>query len=188
MLKMAMRALAASLFGATLSGSALAATATQVVIDVHLISAKGIGKSIGKIKASETKNGFLLLDFDLSDELPPGGHGLHIHENGDCGPGKSGGEMVAGLAAGGHFDPVKTGKHEGPSGKGHLGDLPILYVEVDEDGAKEVTHSLVAPRLHLADILGRSIVIHADSDNFSDSPKPLGGGGARIACGVIPKT
>jgi Cu-Zn family superoxide dismutase len=28
-------------------------------------------------------------------------------------------------------------------------------------------------------------MIHAGSDNYSDSPKPLGGGGARIACGVI---
>jgi Cu-Zn family superoxide dismutase len=49
-----------------------------------------------------------------------------------------------------------------------------------------VTHSLVAPRLRLADILGRSLIIHAGSDNFSDEPAPLGGGGARIACVIIP--
>lgn len=28
-------------------------------------------------------------------------------------------------------------------------------------------------------------MIHAGSDNYSDDPKPLGGGGDRIACGVI---
>ncbi|SSP59941.1 Cu/Zn superoxide dismutase [Acinetobacter baumannii] len=28
-------------------------------------------------------------------------------------------------------------------------------------------------------------MIHAGGDNYSDSPLPLGGGGARIACGVI---
>jgi Cu-Zn family superoxide dismutase len=34
------------------------------------------------------------------------------------------------------------------------------------------------------DVKGRSIVIHAGGDNYSDQPAPLGGGGARIACGV----
>jgi len=32
---------------------------------------------------------------------------------------------------------------------------------------------------------GRAFVIHEGGDNFSDQPKPLGGGGARIACGVL---
>ena len=95
---------------------------------------------------------------------------------------------MAGLAAGGHYDPLKTGRHEGPGGNGHAGDLPILYVEVDEEGNSEVTtHSVVIPKLKLSEIRGRSIMIHAGSDNFSDEPKPNGGGDERIACGVIPK-
>jgi Cu-Zn family superoxide dismutase len=28
-------------------------------------------------------------------------------------------------------------------------------------------------------------MIHEGGDNYSDKPKPLGGGGARIACGVV---
>jgi len=28
-------------------------------------------------------------------------------------------------------------------------------------------------------------MIHAGGDNMSDKPEPLGGGGARYACGVI---
>jgi superoxide dismutase, Cu-Zn family len=28
-------------------------------------------------------------------------------------------------------------------------------------------------------------MIHAGGDNYSDTPAPLDGGGARIACGVI---
>ena len=28
-------------------------------------------------------------------------------------------------AAGGQFDPLNTGDHEGPYGDGHLGDLPL---------------------------------------------------------------
>jgi Cu-Zn family superoxide dismutase len=34
-------------------------------------------------------------------------------------------------------------------------------------------------------IRGRSIMIHAGGDDYSDAPAPLGGGGARIACGAI---
>ena len=165
------------------------ATSAQdgVVVDVHEISKKGIGSKLGTITAFDTANGFLGLRFELGTDLPVGGHGLHVHENGSCDPAEKDGVMVAGLAAGGHYDPQNTGKHEGPSGNGHLGDLPILYISGDEDGVWPVTHTLVAPRLKLADIRGLAIVIHEGSDNFRDAPKKLGGGGARIACGVVPK-
>jgi Cu-Zn family superoxide dismutase len=45
--------------------------------------------------------------------------------------------------------------------------------------------AVIAPNLKLADVKGRAIMIHAGGDNYSDQPAPLGGGGARIACGVI---
>jgi superoxide dismutase, Cu-Zn family len=35
----------------------------------------------------------------------------------------------------------------------------------------------------VAEVKGRSIMIHAGGDNYSDQPAPLGGG--RIACGVV---
>ena len=62
-----------------------------------------------------------------------------------------------------------------------MGDLPLL--NVDNDGTAKV--SLLAPRLKLQDIQGLAVMIHAGSDNYSDDPKPLGGGGDRVACGVI---
>ncbi len=37
------------------------------------------------------------------------------------------GKAVAAGAAGGHYDPQHTGKHEGPLGAGHLGDLPCWW-------------------------------------------------------------
>ena len=37
----------------------------------------------------------------------------------------------------------------------------------------------------LADVQGRSLMVHAGGDNHADHPAPLGGGGARVACGVI---
>jgi Cu-Zn family superoxide dismutase len=42
-----------------------------------------------------------------------------------------------------------------------------------------------AQRLKTSDLAGRAITIHAGGDNYSDNPKKLGGGGARVACGVV---
>ena len=39
------------------------------------------------------------------------------------------GVLQKAFKAGGHFDPQKTGKHLGPKGKGHKGDLPVLKVD-----------------------------------------------------------
>jgi Cu-Zn family superoxide dismutase len=89
--------------------------------------------------------------------------------------------MIPGLAAGGHYDPAGSKHHGAPWGDGHLGDLPSLYVD---PYGKAVT-PVLAPRLKLADLKGRSLMIHAGGDNYSDKPAPLGGGGARVACGVI---
>ena len=45
---------------------------------------------------------------------------------------------------------------------------------------------VLAPRLkNLAEIKGHALMIHQAGDNHSDHPQPLGGGGARMACGVI---
>jgi Cu-Zn family superoxide dismutase len=44
---------------------------------------------------------------------------------------------------------------------------------------------VLAPRLNLDDMSGRSLMIHAGGDNYSDDPELLGGGGGRMACGVV---
>lgn len=163
----------------SLSAYAAAVSAEEALVQMNLITDQGIGKSIGTVTLKDTPGG-LVLTPALSG-LAPGTHGFHVHEKPDCGPGTKDGKAVAGLAAGGHFDPGATSKHEGHMGKGHLGDLPALVAGAD--GA--VTTPVTAPRLKLSDVKGRSLMIHAGGDNFADSPAPLGGGGARMACGVI---
>lgn len=153
--------------------------AADVVVSMNLVNDQGIGKVIGTITISEGPDG-LVFTPQLSD-LPPGAHGFHVHQNPDCAAGVKDGKQVPGLAAGGHYDPANAAKHEGPQGKGHLGDLPVLTVGADGKAVIAVT----APRLKLADVKGHSLMIHAGGDNYSDQPAPLGGGGARFACGVI---
>lgn len=94
------------------------------------------------------------------------------------------GRPLAALAAGGHFDPQGSGHLAGPTGEGHLSDLPPLQV----DGDGHATQGLLAPRLRMSQVLERSLIFHAGGDKLSDQPAPLGGGGARTACGVIAVT
>ena len=153
--------------------------AEELVAPMHLTDSAGIGRAIGTVKASSSPYGTVLTP-DLKD-LTPGLHGFHVHQNPDCGPGEKGGKTVPGLAAGGHYDPAGAGRHAGPYGNGHLGDLPALYVDTNGKAG----HPVLAPRLKLSDLKGRSLMIHAGGDNYSDNPKKLGGGGARMACGVV---
>lgn len=158
---------------------AAAAHAETAKADVNKISPEGIGEGIGLITFTDTPEG-MVLEVDVMG-LPAGARGMHIHEVGDCGPGMTDGKPVAGLAAKGHYDPDKSTAHKGPHADGHKGDLPAL--QVGEDGKAKA--KLVAHRLKVADVKGRAIMIHAGGDNYADQPAPLGGGGARVACGVI---
>ncbi len=153
--------------------------AETINVTVNLTDTKGIGEKIGTITLEDTEYGMLLTPNLV--KLNPGIHGFHVHENPDCNPGEKDGKIVPGLAAGGHYDPSGSGSHEGPYGNGHLGDLPPLFVNADGTAQTPV----LAPRLKTEDVKGRSLMIHLMGDNFSDDPKPLGGGGARLACGII---
>lgn len=152
--------------------------ADEVSVKMSLTTASGPGKAIGTIVVKDTPYGALFTP-DLKN-LTAGAYGFHVHENANCGPKQKDGKMVPALAAGGHYDPDGTGRHEGPYGDGHLGDLPPLFV--DDDGTS--TLPVLAPRLKVADMIGRSLMIHAGGDNYSDQPEKLGGGGARMACGI----
>ncbi len=149
-------------------------------VTLHQATAQGVGEAIGKVTISETPYG---LQFTPAlSGLKPGIHGFHVHAKGSCEPAVSDGKTVAAGAAGGHLDPSNSGKHLGPYAEGHLGDLPALFVT--EDG--KANYPVVAPRIKsLSEIKGKALMVHVGGDNHADHPQPLGGGGARFACGVI---
>ncbi|WGI25976.1 superoxide dismutase [Cu-Zn] SodC [Halomonas alkaliantarctica] len=168
-------AMAASLLLAT-----SAAQANETLdVEMHKVSAEGVKESIGTVSLEHTDHG-LLLTPSLTD-LEPGVYGFHVHQNDSCDPAENdSGEMTAALSAGGHYDPEETGTHQGPYGEGHLGDLPVLTV--NEEG--EANLPVLAPRLSMEDMPGRSLMIHEGGDTYEDEPH-LGGGGTRMACGVV---
>ncbi|MSP80909.1 MAG: superoxide dismutase [Cu-Zn] SodC2 [Rhodospirillales bacterium] len=171
---------AAVLAAAVAFAFAAPASADDVTVKVFKITDKGQTDQVGTIRFSDGPKGIEVRP--RLKGLPPGPHGFHIHENRSCDakPNPQG-AMTPGLGAGGHYDPTKTGKHLGHTGEGHIGDLPVLMVAADGGAGG----TMAAPRLKVSDIKGRAVVIHAGGDNYSDQPAALGGGGARIACGLI---
>ncbi|MDN3609545.1 superoxide dismutase [Cu-Zn] SodC [Vibrio ostreicida] len=159
---------------ALLSTSVLADDLSVEMVDL------ASGQPAGVVTLSDSQYGTVFTP-ELKG-LPAGVHGFHIHTNGSCGSSTKQGKTVLGGAAGGHYDPQETGKHGFPwTNNNHLGDLPALYV--DSHGV--ANNPVVAPRVSLSSVTGRALMIHAGGDNHSDHPAKLGGGGARIVCGVI---
>lgn len=149
----------------------------HLVIKMNLLEKDSKYKNIGEVVAVQTPYGIAF--FPNLNGLPSGLHGFHIHENADCGATDKG----LGMKAGGHLDPYNTKRHSFSwDNNGHKGDLPALYV--DENGV--ATNPVLAPKIKtLSEIKNHSLMVHAGGDNHSDKPQLLGGGGARIACGVI---
>lgn len=156
-------------------------SAATLDVPVNLLAADGSAKAIGNVTISETPYGLLFTP--ALTGLPAGVHGFHVHENASCDAVEKDGKLMPAQAAGGHMDPEKTGKHLGPyDAAGHLGDLPALYVTTDGTAA----YPVLAPKLKTLDqVKNRALMIHVGGDNHSDQPAALGGGGARLACGVI---
>lgn len=157
------------------SGVALADTN----VDMHMVDAQGVHASVGQVTITESQYG-LVFTPDLKG-FPAGLHGFHLHQNSSCDPKEKEGKMVGALAAGGHYDPNDSKRHDTPWGEGHLGDLPALFVDADGNAIQPV----LAPRLKTADLAGRALMVHVGGDNHADQPAALGGGGARMACGSI---
>ena len=172
-----------------LSGSALliglsmaaGAQAGAAKADLALATLDGPGASVGQVVLTDSPSGAVFA-YDLKG-LPPGPHGFHIHAGGSCAPGPAkDGKVIPAGAAGGHYDPAAAAKHLGPMGEGHMGDLPLITVGADGVAKGQVAAPHIAA---VSALVGHALMLHAGGDNYSDDPAPLGGGGARLVCGII---
>ena len=155
------------------------ALAQNITVNMDLLKENG-KTAVGTVSLHDTEFGLVLTPHLRS--LSPGIHGFHIHHVASCESSMKDGKTVLGGAAGGHYDPDNTNKHGFPWSKdNHKGDLPPLYV--DEHGNAKI--AVLAPRLTIKEVQGKSLMVHVGSDNHSDHPEPLGGGGARMVCGII---
>lgn len=136
------------------------------------------GEVVGEATFERVDNG-VRIQFE-GKNLPPGTHGFHIHENGECTP-------PTFETAGNHFNPTAA-QHglQNPQGP-HGGDLPNLEVDANGTGrmdyvAKDLTLEPSGDRSLVAGN-GTALVIHESADDQVSDPS--GNSGGRIACGVI---
>ena len=135
------------------------------------------GTAMGSVTLAEDPAGLTL---NVSGTgLPPGAHGIHLHEKGVC-------EGPKFESAGAHWNPgMKQHGRDNPAGA-HLGDLANLdvaaagtaSVSIPIDGAKMASGATM-----LADADGTALVIHAKADDYKTDPS--GASGDRIACAVL---
>jgi len=165
--------LSGTLFGLLASPNLAAAAGAQGSSELKASD----GKEAGSIKMVETTAG-VLLKIKLKG-LPPGVHGLHIHDTGKCEGDFS--------SAGAIYNPLGA-KHgylndEGPM----VGDLPNIYV----GPTGEIEVDILSPFVTLSkeaeetifDKDGTSFIVFEKADDYVTDPE--GNAGKRIACGAI---
>jgi Cu-Zn family superoxide dismutase len=147
------------------------------------------GARIGQARFAEGPAGVLIHMEFSAGALPPGWHGLHIHQVGICSDPADG--FRASGAHMGHDSATAHGllNRRGPE----AGDLPNLFAPAAGPFAAEVFSPwlTLAPeggegRLSLLDADGAALVIHAGADD--QTTQPIGGAGARIGCAALTRT
>ncbi len=112
--------------------------------------------------------------------LEPGTHAIHLHETADC-------SSDDGKSTGGHWNP--TGQPHGKWGDEtgfHKGDIGNFIADEKGNGTISFTTDAwcIGCEDPAKDILGKAIIVHQGTDDFTSQPS--GAAGARISCaGVV---
>jgi len=110
------------------------------------------------------------------ENAPPGVHGFHVHEKGDC-------SAPDASSAGDHFNPGGM-PHAGPGDtRRHAGDLGNIEVKANGTGHLELVSDLLTVRPGPNSVVGKAVVFHEKADDLKSQPS--GNAGAMLGCGVV---
>lgn len=157
------------------------ATATLMPTSLTLAGDAGVSMAAGSVTFTQS-GGTVTIQVSVN-KTTPGDHGLHIHMNGSCAdtPMMGDAALVPAGGAGGHWNPknMNHGHLGGDGGAHHAGDLGNITVAAGGTGTKTVTTT----EWRVADVVGRSVILHAGADDLVTNP--TGNAGGRVACGVV---
>lgn len=128
----------------------------------------------GTVKFIQTDDGVLIAA--VLSGLPPGKHGIHLHEKGECiGPDYK--------TAGEHFNPTNQPHACPPDKNRHAGDLGNIEVDADGTGRFELKTDLLSVDPGASSVVGRAVILHDMADDCMS--QPTGGAGDRLGCAVV---
>jgi Cu-Zn family superoxide dismutase len=112
--------------------------------------------------------------------LQPGVHAIHIHEKSDC-------SAVDGSSAGGHWNPTFKKHGKWGSAEYHKGDIGNFTADAKGNGTITLTTDewCIGCGDATKDILGKGLIVHQGTDDFTT--QPTGNAGGRVACAGIIK-
>jgi Cu-Zn family superoxide dismutase len=140
----------------------------------HLRPTASTGTASGDVMLIQQTHGGVEVRVNLTG-VPPGVHGFHIHEKGDCGDN--------GNAAGGHYNPTGT-PHGNPNfDPHHAGDFGNVSADANGIVSTTFTTHAITVAEGPTTAVGHAIILHANPDDLAT--QPTGNAGGRIACGVV---
>lgn len=153
------------------------ATLAPALARAQAVLADSTGRRVGVATFVEREDG-VSIGVSVTG-LPPGSHGLHIHERGAC-------EAPSFESAGGHFNPGNDAHGSEAEGGPHAGDLPNLVVYEHGTGRTSAHLEEITLRDGENSIIegdGTALIVHEKADDYITQPS--GDAGGRLACGVI---
>lgn len=144
-------------------------TATATFVDAE-------GAEIGSADITGTPHG-LLIGLEINTLPEDRWVAFHIHEGESCDP------EERFESAGGHLNLTDTDHGYMLDTGPHSGDMPNQYVGSDGVLRSEVFNTFVSLDDGPTSVIGKTMMIHAEPDDYES--QPAGAAGERLACAVI---